>query len=287
MKIFKYILIILSAWTFLVVNACSDTKNDDLELPPHLTNQEKPEGAIRLMTYNVATFTRDPGEPYNYQTIANMINEKEADVVCLNELDSLTTRTNRDYQLQKFAGIIGGWDFMYAGAMPYMGGSYGEGIATKEKAVKKYSVALPKGVGAEPRVLVVMEMEDFVIATTHLDHANPDAHAEQIKVINETIKANYQNSSKPVFLGGDLNAGPGSKTINSMLENWTNLSGTLPTFPSAKPTSCIDFIMQYKNGVKVELVNAYVAKWFVKGNAATASDHLPVVVDIRITSGKK
>lgn len=282
MKTYKYILIVLLACAFAGMSACSSDKENDLEVPPHLKGQEKPDGVLRLMTYNVATFTRDPNDLYNYQTIANMVNEKEADVVCLNELDSLTSRTNRDYQLDKFANILGGWDYKYAGAMPYLGGSYGEGIATKQKAIKKYSVALPKGVGAEPRVLIVMEMEDYVIATTHLDHANPDAHGEQVRIINETMEKNYKNSSKPVFLGGDLNAHPDWATITEMKKNWVNLSGTFVTFPSHKPTACLDYIMLYKNGVEVEVVNAYVAKWFTKGNAATASDHLPVIVDVRL-----
>ena len=34
-------------------------------------------------------------------------------------------------------------------------------------------MALPEAGGAEPRVLVVVELPDYVIATTHLDHVSP------------------------------------------------------------------------------------------------------------------
>lgn len=274
----RTILIFLACFTCLT--SCSSNNSDeDFIIPPHITEQGKQENALRIMTYNIATFTRDPNNLHNYQTIANMVLEKEADLVCLNELDSCTTRTGKIYQLEKFANILN-WDFKYGAAMPYKGGTYGEGIATKEKAIKKFTVALPKGDGAEPRVLVVMEMEDYVIATTHLDHSNEAAHKAQVNLITETMNKHYKNSEKPVFLGGDLNAKPDSETMQLVKKDWEILSVTMPTFPSHKPTACIDYIIQYKNGVKVDLVNSQVLRWFNTGDASTASDHLPVIVDV-------
>lgn len=277
----SYILLALSA--LVCFGACGNSDKDlDFEVPPHRQNVKKEEGAIRLMTYNVLRFVYDKNDPYNYQTIANMVNEKEVDAVCVNELDKHTTRSRNDYQLEKFAQVLGNWDFEFGSAMPYSGGDYGEGIATKEKAVKKFSVALPKGVGAEPRVLVVMEMEDYVIATTHLDHVSAAAQIDQVKTINAAIEEQYKDSDKPVFLGGDLNALPDSETINFFKQDWTMLSGTHATFPSHNPTRCIDYIFQYNNGVKCEVLHAEVIRFLKSGNPATASDHLPVIVDVKI-----
>ena len=281
-KIFN-IIVVIATLLGISFSACNnDDKFHDLEFPPHVDNTKKPDGALRIMVYNVAVFNNDPNDPLNYQTIANMVKEKDVDLVCLNELDSLTTRTAKDYQLKKFADLMGNWDFHYASAMPYRGGGYGEGIATKEKAIKKFSVPLPKGVGAEPRVFVVMEMEDYVIATTHLDHAVPEAQADQVRIINETIEELYGDSDKPVFLGGDLNARPGSETINSFEEKWTILSSLQYTFPSHKPNRTLDYILQYNNGVECELIHAEVVKFFESGDTKTASDHLPIIVDVKI-----
>ena len=95
----KYYIYIVITLLLMVINACSsDTKVDDFDIPPHIVDSKKPEGAIRLMAYNIAVFNRDPNSPLNYQTIANMVNEKDVDVVCLNELDSCTSRTAKDYQ---------------------------------------------------------------------------------------------------------------------------------------------------------------------------------------------
>lgn len=275
----------LAIFLFILVStsACSnDDKTEEFEIPPHIIVTKKAEGAIRLMAYNVAVFNRDPNDPMNYQTIANMVNEKEVDALCLNELDSCTNRTARDYQLEKFAGIVGGWDFKYGSAIQYSGGTYGEGVTTKEKAVKKFTVPLPKGNGAEARVLVVMEMEDYVIATTHLDHVSAEAQLGQIRAVNEAIAQHYKDSDKPVFLGGDMNAKPDSESIKLMLKDWKIVSSTQPTFPSHKPTSCIDYFLQYNNGVKCEVVHAEVVRFFKSGNTATASDHLPTILDIKI-----
>lgn len=276
-----YILLALAA--LVCFSACGKSdKNLDFEIPPHRKNVIKEEGTIRLMTYNVLRFVYDKDNPYNYQTIANMVNEKDVDAVCLNELDKNTTRSRGDYQLEIFAEKLGNWDFEFGSAMPYSGGEYGEGIATKEKAVRKFSVPLPKGVGAEPRVLVVMEMEDYVIATTHLDHVSAEAQIDQVKTLTAAIEAEYKDSDKPVFLGGDLNALPNSETISLMKEEWTMLSSTHATFPSHNPTRCIDYIFQYNNGVKCELLHAEVIRFLKSGNPATASDHLPVIVDVKI-----
>ena len=43
--------------------------------------------------------------------------------------------------------------------------------------------------GAEPRVLVVMEMEDYVICTSHLDHVSSEAQLGQVELITKTPSA--------------------------------------------------------------------------------------------------
>ncbi|MDO5036383.1 MAG: endonuclease/exonuclease/phosphatase family protein [Porphyromonas sp.] len=274
---------LLALGLLLALGACNTGTNpDDFVVPPHRETVAKPEGAIRLMTYNVLRFVYDQNDPYNYSTIASMVKEKEVDAICLNELDKHTTRSRNDDQLQLFAQALGGWDYEFGSAMPYKGGDYGEGIATREPAVRQFSIPLPKGSGAEPRVLVVMELEDYVIATTHLDHVSSEAQLGQVEKITAEIAKLYKDSDKPVFLGGDLNATPDSKTIKLLEQSWRRLSSTQPTFPSRSPKSCIDYIFQYINGVECEVLHTEVIRFMSSGNPATASDHLPVIVDVKI-----
>ena len=284
----KFLTTILIFGMIFNVSACRRQHAEEQhDTPPHQSGgtedsgMTKKEGVTRLVTYNVGVFNKYIED--DYQLIADMMLEIEADAVCMNELDSCTTRTKSVYQLERVSRLLGNWDFAFGAAMPYRGGKYGEGIAMREKAVKKFSIALPKGDGAEPRVCVVMETPDYVLATTHLDHVSVAAQIPQVQLITEVLKKQYGESGKPVFIGGDMNAKPDSETIAEFKKDWTILSTTgFGTFPSDSPRSCIDYIMQLKNGVSCEVVGTQVLRSFKSGDVAKASDHLPVMVDVKI-----
>ena len=219
----------------------------------------------------------------DYPLVAEMMREVGADAVCLNELDSCTTRTGGVFQLERIARAMGGWDYRFGRAMPYRGGSYGVGVMTRERILDHFTVALPRGEGAEPRVLTVVELARYVIATTHLDHTSAAAQRDQVAVINRVMRERYAEASKPVFLGGDLNALPDSGTLRALQEAWTVLTPTDGgTYPSHDPKKCIDYILQLDNGVTCETAGARVLHRFEAGDAARASDHLPVLLEIRL-----
>lgn len=249
--------------------------------PKKKINLQKAPDVIRLVSYNVGVFNKYIQD--DYPLIANMIREIDADVVCLNELDSCATRTRGVFQLKHIANLMGEWDFFFGPAMPFQGGTYGEGIMVKESAIRKFFVPLPQAGGSEPRVLVVVELPDFVIATTHLDDISAAAQIEQVHVINRVMREYYGQSLKPVFLGGDLNADPDSKTLQELKKAWLVLSRTdIGTYPSDDPILCIDYFLQLDNGVICEVKNTHVLEHFESGDVRKASDHLPIMLDIQI-----
>ena len=77
----------------------------------------KADGVTRLVTYNVGIFNKYIAD--DYPLIAAMMQEIGADAVCMNELDSCTNRTGRVFQLERIAGLLGGWAFTFGGAMPF------------------------------------------------------------------------------------------------------------------------------------------------------------------------
>lgn len=235
--------------------------------------------SVKLMTYNVGVFSKytDDSAP----EVAAMILEKGAQAVAINEQDSCNRRHNV-YQTKHLAECLGGWNYLYRGAMPYVGGTYGEGLVTKDKVIDEYAINMPLGVGAEPRVCVVVETKRYVFASTHLDHVSDAARTDQARQISETLKAKYSNSRKPVFLCGDLNSYPDSNPIKVLLKDWTILSRLEPTFPSDKPTGCIDYIMILNNGAKVKVLKSEVCTEFKNGDVTHASDHLPLFVEVRL-----
>ncbi len=237
---------------------------------------------LNIVSYNVGTFTKY--EENSMQMIAGMMKEIGADAISLNELDSCTARTGAAYQLKSFAGIMGGWQYKFGRAMPYDGGAYGGGIVVPadSKVVAGRSVGLPKMDGAEPRVMVVMELEDYAIASVHLDHMSETAQLAQVKVINTVMSDMFGDSSKPVFLCGDMNAEPDSPTMKEFAGLWTVITPEQPTFPSENPDSCIDYILALNNKAKYRVVKAEVLEHFSCGDVTKASDHLPVMVEVAL-----
>ena len=287
----RMILTLLSIALGVIVTASSITACEkkvepwNPETPPHHGQQTegpvypKQEGVIRLVTYNVGVF----GIYISNSTvmIADMMNEIEADAIAVNEVDYMNDRHRAD-QLKEFAAALGDWDYMYGKAIPYRNGFFGEGAVMKKElnVLDKYTIALEKGPGVEARVLVVIETEKFIFASTHLDHVSQDACAMQAGVITTKLKDKYGKSGKPVFLCGDLNSRPDSKAIALLKQDWTILSSDELTFPSVNPYARIDYIMLLNNGAKCKKVKSTVPKVFEKGDIKVASDHLPVFVDV-------
>lgn len=263
-------------------------------------SEERDEDIVRIATYNVGIF--DKYRESGYRMTARMMRELNPDVLVLNELDSCTFRTGKAFQMRRFLRRMGSrWDGLFAPALkPFQTGAYGiaEVWNGRKRAVEdSFTLVLPKGEGAEPRALVVVEYEDMVVAGTHLEHTKESARIAQIEVITSVLKDRYGRSGKPVFLCGDMNAGPESGTLKLLKEDWTVLTPAKTTFPdkaeiarmteypdSAEdvPGSCIDYILKLNNGVECEVVAADVCVRFESGSAFTASDHFPVFVDLRL-----
>lgn len=246
--------------------------NDDTIFYP------KAEGSTRIMSWNVGAFSKFMAN--STEMVAEMILEVEADVVGLNELDSCNTRHNVN-QVKALAAALGGWQWTFARAMEYRGGAYGNGVVLPKgvEIIDSWTVALPKGTGSEPRSIAVIETPRYILGAAHLDHTSESSVLGQIEAVNAWAQA-YKGSKKPVFFCGDMNSKPGSEAINTLLKTWNMLSSTENTIPSEAPTSCIDFVFHYKDSAPVTLKGTHTMSRFHKGDAAKASDHLPVYVDV-------
>ena len=258
----------------LFAGKCENRPSNELPAPS--------EGVLRLATYNVGVFGKSGTNTTGM--VAAMVKELGVCALSMNELDSCNTR-NADFQIKTFAETMGGWDYTFAQALDYRGGGYGIGIASHPslKLVRRFRLKLDKGDGSEQRAMAVCEFKDFVFCSTHLDHRSLDAQKAQAVQITEWVANTYGNGNKPVILCGDFNALPESETISFMKREWTILSPLEFTYPANNPSKCIDYIMVYRNAAsRVELKGAKVPVGFKSGDVKTASDHLPVYVDVTI-----
>jgi len=241
---------------------------------------------LTIVSYNVGVFSKYV--PNSSPEVAEMMHEVHADVIALSELDSCSIiRNDRRDQLKEFVEQMGkGWHGHFGKAMSFGGGGYGVGAVSSPrfKVEKSYTVNLPKGEGSEPRAAAVIETDRFIFASAHFDHKNNAARLEQAKIITQKLAARYVMTGKPVIMCGDFNALPESPTLDYLREFWDIVSPYDPSFPSTNPSKCIDYIMVMKGTCDYKVVGrAGVRSKFKFGDAQKASDHLPVVVKLRIS----
>ena len=227
--------------------------------------QNQQETSVQIMTYNVRHCT-GMDMVLDYDRTAAVISRQQPDVVALQELDSMTGRSEQRYQLDELA-IRTGYHSVFGSAIDYDGGKYGVGILTRELPLSTKRIPLP---GEEPRVLLVVEMKNYVLACTHLDLEEEQRLASVPLILDEA-----QRWQKPFIIAGDLNDAPDSELLQEMTKYFTILSGDQPTFPADKPTECIDYVASFKTQPVVTLEYSVI-------DEPEASDHRPLVVRLRL-----
>ena len=179
------------------------------------------------------------------------------------------------FQLSLFADALG-YDGHFARAFPFADGAYGNGTISAKPVLKSYSVPLPKLEGSEPRSIAVIETEEMVFASTHLDFKA--SSKEQAVVLNDWFASHFSGYAKPVILCGDMNSRPESDTIKELEKCWTRLSGTGFTYSVEDPHGCIDYIFHLNGSAPVTVVSADV----ITSGVSELSDHLPVKVTLTL-----
>lgn len=221
-----------------------------------------------FMTYNVRNGSGMDGVK-DFARTAAVINREKPDVVAVQELDSVTGRSQGTYVLGELAKLTD-MHATYAPAIDYDGGKYGIGILSKEtpKAVHRY--ALPGR--EEARTLLVVEFKQYVYACMHLSLTEEDRIAS-LSIIREATSG----FDKPVFIAGDWNDTPNSPFIQELQKDFRILSTTeKPTCPADEPKECIDYI-----AVKKDCKPMFYSFSSNIVSAAVESDHRPVTVSLK------
>ena len=224
---------------------------------------------LKLMSYNIRN-TKGMDNVRNVQRIANVINNEAPDVVAVQELDSMTTRSNQTDVLAEVAERTQ-MHANYAPAISFQGGKYGIGILSKEQPLNIQTFPLPGR--EEKRMLMVAEFKDYFFACTHLSLTEEDRLTSL-----DIIKNSASTSNKPFFLAGDLNDTPESKFIQDLQKDFQVLTNTKnPTYPAPEPKETIDYIAAWKGNTDsfANLSTQVVEE-------PLASDHRPITATLRM-----
>lgn len=244
--------------------------------PLSLLAQTTAQESITILTYNIR-HGAGMDNAMNLERQVTIIKACEADVVCLQEVDSVTNRSGMIDEAAYLAqenNMVG----TFGRAIDYDGGKYGVAILSKEKPLSVKNIPLP---GAEPRTLLVCEFGQFVFACTHLDLEEQNRLSSVDIIVNEAKKWNKQ-----FFLCGDWNDEPDSELLERLKGSFTILSNTngedkfYPTylsFPADKPNTCIDYVAGFGQNVKRRSSEVM--------NEPEASDHRPVLVKVFMSLG--
>lgn len=219
--------------------------------------------SLQVLTYNVR-HCAGMDLVVDYDRTAAVIIQQQPDVVALQELDSMTSRSGRQDQIGELASRTY-YHPVFGSAIDFDGGKYGVGILTRELPLSSKRIPLP---GEEPRVLLVVELKDYVLACTHLDLEEAERLASVSLIVEEA-----QRWQKPFLLAGDWNDTPDSPLLQEMKQHFTLLSGSEPTYPADKPQDCIDYVASFKAHSLVPIDSHVIEE-------PEASDHRPLMVRI-------
>jgi len=237
---------------------------------------------VKVLSFNILHGATTKGD-FDLDAIAKVITEAKPDLVALQEVDYKTRRAKR-YDLATELGWRAKLVPIFARAMKYDDGEYGEAILSRYSFISSRNIALPYSAGNEPRAAIEIQTvlpsgDTIAFIGTHLDHlADERDRIAQAKEINKVFASNKY----PTILAGDLNAEPGSTPILVLESRWTatfDKDNIEFTFPSGVPIKKIDYVMYLPNArwrvLKTEVINNPIA-----------SDHCAYLVTLELLSLK-
>lgn len=232
---------------------------------------QEPRPVLRVMTYNIHQGFDDDRVP-SLEEIARTIDAESPDVVLLQEV---VRGWIIDQQHDTLAFLAERLGMSYA-FQPTIGDLYGNAILSRLPMTDFQRVAYGReaSVRHQPRGALLVRIDGILFANTHLDE---HADAEGVRLVQLRALLEAVGDATPAVIGGDLNARPPSGVVRGLqLAGFTDLAASVgaeqPTSPGGDPVNRVDYVF----GRGVEATQAYVV-------ASTASDHRPVVVNIRRT----
>lgn len=247
--------------------------------------EPKPEGAFRLVAYNIRHGTDGSGKNTLAQ-IAAWIRAADPDLVFLSEVDDDWRRSGYINQVEYLAAETGLNYRYYAPALVSRSlrhtalgrtARYGNAFLSKHPFLAKEEIPLPRLGRNEPRNTLLVEVplagsgHRLRVYGTHLS-VRPGERAEQLAFLRGRLAA---EQGYTVFLG-DLNSPPerlAKEAPYLSAPAWRDVLAEAPaTFPTENPEARIDYIF----------VSDSLEDWvrFAAAPDVRASDHRPVVLDL-------
>ncbi|MFP4622477.1 MAG: endonuclease/exonuclease/phosphatase family protein [Bacteroidales bacterium] len=237
-------------------------------------NVAKPQQKLSVMSYNIH-HGQDADNNNKLEAMAELIKLSDADIVGLQEVDSVCFRSGQTDQAKKLAELTG-MQFAYVRHFAFDGGSYGMALLSKYPISNVRNRRLPVTSNSQEKTVAfltahvaVSSTQSWLVGVAHLDYRDANSRLRQANLIVDS----YKKNPHPGILVGDMNAEPGTGEMSVLLDYFRD---TQPdgfyTFPAVKPTKKIDYVL-IDNFQKIKIVKKEVF-------TVPHSDHLPVLSTI-------
>lgn len=228
---------------------------------------------LKIMSYNIH-HGADANEQDQLEEMAAFIKESGADIVGLQEVDSMCRRSGKVDQPLILAQKTG-MHYTYTRHFAYDGGSYGLALLSKFPIALTVNERLPVSTGATTSFLIAdIELpthRTVSIGVVHLDYRAESGRLQQAEIIDRIIK----KARHPFILTGDMNAEPQHETLAVLSRQLVSTQDQHAfTYPTAPPKKKIDYIMVDKR-LKAAVIETKVSP-------VLFSDHLPIISTVEI-----
>jgi endonuclease/exonuclease/phosphatase family metal-dependent hydrolase len=236
---------------------------------------------LKVMSYNIH-HGADKNEKDRLNEMGLFIKNSGADLVGLQEVDSVCTRSGRVDQMKKLAELTG-MHYAFVRHFAYQGGAYGQGILSKFPLsdIKNNRLSLLKKDTIRESLAMISALvktgggRNLIFSSAHYSLDEPT----RLVQAKETVSY-FEKEQVPVIFTGDLNATPEKEEIRYLdkLFTLTNNNGLL-SFPSDSAFKAIDYIYVTSQDLgKVSSISAPKVNY---------SDHLPVLTSFVLKGRKK
>ena len=227
---------------------------------------------IRVLAYNIH-HGEGMDDSLDLVRIADLIRDVNPDVVALQEVDSVTNRTERVDQATEL-GRLTGLNAVFGSFMPYDDGAYGMAILSRWPIEESTNIRLPDG--EEPRTSLSVTVKApetghrLRFVGIHFYRTEEERLAQAA-----SLEQALRDATVPTILAGDFNSTPGSAVMQYLAQSWTILEKGEDkfTFSSFDPVREIDFVL-IRPANRFEVLSEDVL------DEPVASDHRPVFVEM-------
>jgi endonuclease/exonuclease/phosphatase family metal-dependent hydrolase len=207
----------------------------------------------------------------NLQRTAAVLKRLDADLIALQEVDSVCARSGSINQAAELGQMLG-MNHAFGRFMAYDGGSYGMAVLSRFPILDIHRHHLPEG--AEPRCAleVVVELpgkQRLSFVSIHHDWTKEDLRIPQVKALINALETRQH----PIILAGDFNTLRSAPSFDLLQAAGFLLDENKPaTFPAQEPTQEIDYVLLrgFAKAARVTVVKE-----------SMASDHRPIYARVK------